>query len=293
MIGPDKRSWGRHSWLFTPATKPDRFDRAAAAGADALIIDLEDAVAPADKAPAREGALAWLARPAPARGPLRTLRINSPASRHGLEDLLELLRSSALPDLLVIPKVESADVVVLVDRLLADAGKATPLVALIESARGVANAAPIAQSSPNLEALLFGAADYAADLGAELDWTSLLFARSSVVNAAALTGLTTIDSPFFAIDEEEGLRREATAAARLGFMAKAAIHPRQVSLINDLFRPSVEQLAQVTKILAENDKGVGVVDGRMIDEAVARKARRLLEASRFQASQDKRVPEDR
>lgn len=274
---------GRRSWLFTPATKPDRFDRAAGAGADAVIVDLEDAVAPADKDAARRAALDWLSRPAPQAasggGILRALRVNPPGTPFGLEDLLALVRSDARPDAVVVPKTESADVLRLVDRLFVEAGKPTPLVALIESARGLTEAAAIAQATPRLEALFFGAADYAADLGAEVAWEPLLHARCAVANAAALAGLTAIDSPFFAIADEEGLRRETAAAVRLGFSARAAIHPRQIPAINEALTPTAAQVAEARLILAENAKGVGVVAGRMIDEAVARKARRVLAAA--------------
>jgi len=268
----------RRSWLFTPATKADRFDRAAEAGADVLIIDLEDAVAPADKAGARTAALDWLAKPADGRIG-RALRVNAPTTAFGLEDLLALVRSEARPDVVVIPKTESPDVLRLVDGLLTDAGKPTRLVALVESARGIANADAIAQATPRLEALFFGAADLAADLGAEVAWEPLLGARSRVVVAAAQAGVAVIDSPFFSITDEDGLAAEVRAAVRMGFTAKAAIHPKQVAAINDALTPTPDQVTQARRILAENAKGVGVVDGRMIDEAVARKARRVLAAA--------------
>ena len=268
----------RRSWLFTPATKPERFDRAAEAGADALIVDLEDAVAPADKAAARQTALGWMATPGDGRV-VRVLRINAPTTAFGLEDLAALVRSPAQPDLILVPKTDSADTLRLIDGLLKEAGKATRLVALIESARGIAMADAIAQATPRLDALFFGAADLAADLGAEVAWEPLLAARSRVVNAAALAGIAAIDSPFFALNDEAGLRAEVAAAVRMGFTAKAAIHPRQIPAINEALTPTPEQVAEARLILEENAKGVGVVGGRMIDEAVARKARRILAAA--------------
>ncbi|CAO3436891.1 itaconate degradation C-C-lyase RipC [Azospirillum doebereinerae] len=278
-------SVGRRSWLFTPATKPERFDRAAEAGADALIVDLEDAVAPADKGTARGAALDWLTRPSAEGGVLRALRINPPSTAFGLEDLLGLVRSGARPDVVILPKTESAEILQLVDRLFVEAGKPIRLVALIESARGVAEAAAIARATPRLDALFFGAADCAADLGAEVAWEPLLHARSCVVNAAAQAGLAIIDSPFFAIADEDGLRRETAAAVRMGFTAKAAIHPRQIQAINAALTPTAEQIAEARLILTENAKGVGVVGGKMIDEAVARKARRILAAAGGAGSQ--------
>lgn len=268
----------RRSWLFTPGTRPERFERAIDAGADAVIVDLEDAVAPGDKVMARDAALAWLSE-RPRGHILRALRINAPGTVWGLQDLLALLDSAAQPDLLVVPKTESADLLRLLDGLLTSAGKTARLVAMIESARGLEAAAAIAQATPRLDALLFGAADLAADLGADVAWDSLLFARARTVQAAALGGLMAIDTPYFALGDVDGLSAETGPAVRLGFTGKAAIHPRQVAIINDALTPSVGALAEARRILLENAKGVGVVDGRMIDEAIARKARRTLVAA--------------
>jgi (S)-citramalyl-CoA lyase len=268
----------RRSWLFTPATKPDRFDRAASTGADVLIIDLEDAVALADKVTARQTAIDYLARPSD--GTItRALRINPPGTSHGLEDLLSLLNCPNLPDYVLIPKVESSAIVRLVDGLFTDAGRPTQIVALIETAQGMAAVEEIACATPQLRALFFGAADHAAALGAEVAWEPMLYARSRLLNAAALSGIETIDSPYFDLANDEGLHAETQAAVRLGFTAKAAIHPKQIGVINDALTPSAEAVAEAQRILEENAKGVGVVGGRMVDEAVARKARRVLAAA--------------
>ncbi len=266
------------SWLFTPATRPDRFDKAAASGADVSIIDLEDSVAPADKAEARRAALAHLAQPA-AGSCQRALRINGLDTRFGLADLQALLESSACPDYLVLPKTESAAHLQILDRLLAEAGKATRLVALIESAHGLAAAAAIAAATPRLEALLFGAADMSADLGAGTAWAPLAYARSRLVAACALAGVLAIDSPFFDVKDHEGLTQETSQAVALGFAGKAAIHPNQIAPINAALTPRPDDVARARAILAENAKGVGVVQGQMVDEAVARKARRILAAA--------------
>ena len=269
----------RRSWLFTPATMPERFERAAATGADVLILDLEDAVAPDRKEEARRIAVDFLAQPSGWERTARALRINAPSTPHGLEDLLALLRSPAKPDVVIVPKVDSAETVRLIDTLLVDGGRPTPLVPLIESARGVAAAQEIAGASLRVEALFYGAADLAADLGAEVAWEPLLSARSRVVNAAAVARVGVIDSPFFDLRDADGLRDEVRRAVRLGFTAKAAIHPNQVAPINEALTPSPEAVAEARNILEENAKGVGVVNGRMIDEAVARKARRVLAAA--------------
>ena len=266
------------SWLFTPATRPDRFEKAAASGADVSIIDLEDSVALSDKAEARRTALAHLAQPA-AGSCLQALRINGLETRFGLGDLQALLESSARPDYLVLPKTESAAHLQILDRLLTEAGKATRLVALIESARGLAAAEQIAAAMPRLEALMFGAADMSADLGAATAWAPLAYARSRLVAACALAGVLAIDSPFFDVKDHDGLTQETAQAVALGFEGKAAIHPNQIATINAALTPRPEEVAQARAIVAENAKGVGVVQGHMVDEAVARKARRILIAA--------------
>ena len=269
------------SWLFTPATRPDRFAKAAAAGADVAILDLEDAVAPADKAQARTTALDYLADN-PVDGALHALRINGLDTRGGISDLDALLGSRAAPDFVVLPKTEAAGHLQILDRLLTATGKDSRLIGLIESARGLAAVEAIATATPRLAGLMLGAADMAADLGAATAREPLAFARGRLIAACALAGVTPIDAPFFDIRDEDGLKQEVAAAVALGFAAKAAIHPAQVGAINAALTPSVVAVEKARAILAENAKGVGTVDGQMIDEAVARKARRTLAAAGFQ-----------
>lgn len=271
----------RRSWLFTPATRPDRFDKAAASGADALIVDLEDAVSPDRKDDARRTALEWLAGPQNGAAPpvVRAVRINALNGLHGTTDLLALARSDARPDAVILPKTESADAVRLADAVLSEAGLACTLIPLIESARGVTNAGEIAAACPRVEALFVGAADLAADLGAEVAWEPLLTARSLTILAAAQARIGVIDSPFFDLNDDDGLAAEARRAVALGFTAKAAIHPKQIGPINDALTPTPQDVARARAVLAENAGGVGVVDGRMVDEAVARRARRILAAA--------------
>jgi (S)-citramalyl-CoA lyase len=270
------------SWLFTPATRPDRFANAAAAGADVVILDLEDAVAPKDKAQARTTALDYLAGN-PADGALHALRINGLDTRSGISDLDALLGSSAAPNFLVLPKTETAGHLQILDRLLTAAGRTIRLIGLIESARGLAAVEAIATATPRLVGLMMGAADMAADLGAATAWEPLAYARSRLIAACALADVTPIDSPFFDIHNEDGLKQEVAAVVALGFAAKAAIHPAQIGAINAALTPSAETVEKARAILAENAKGVGMVDGQMIDEAVARKARRTLAAAGIEA----------
>jgi (S)-citramalyl-CoA lyase len=264
------------SWLFTPATKADRFGRAAEVGADVLIIDLEDAVALADKQRARTAALQYLEEAVGNSLPC-ALRINALVTRTGIDDLHSLLESSAEPDYIILPKCDSTGFVSMVRLVLDQTQKNTEIIALIESATGVESLHGIVTSDIKPAALLFGAADMGADLEAKRDWEALSFVRSRIIQSAALTRVSVIDSPYFDIDDLDGLKRETLAAKSLGFHGKAAIHPKQIPIINEIFTPSAEEIAKARRILEVNQHGVGSVDHQMVDEAVARKARLVLE----------------
>jgi (S)-citramalyl-CoA lyase len=271
------------SWLFTPATRPERFVKASQVGADVAILDLEDAVAPGDKVRARNTALDYLAGNPP-DGTLHALRINGLDTRTGISDLDALLGSQAAPDFLVLPKTETAGHLEILDRLLTAAGKATRLIGLIESARGLAAVEAIATATPRLAGLMLGAADMAADLGATIACKPLLSLVSGrLITACAVTGVMPVDSPFFDLHDESGLKQEVAGAVALGFPAKAAIHPAQIDAINAALTPSAEAVERARKILAENVKGVGTVEGQMVDEAVARRARRTLVSAGLEA----------
>ena len=126
---------------------------------------------------------------------------------------------------------------------------------------------------------MLGAADLAADLGSSTNWEALAYSRGALIAAASKTTLVTIDSPFFDIQDESGLESETGRAVNLGFQAKGAIHPNQISAINKAFTPSQQDVSRAREILKMNKNGVGVVDGQMIDQAVARKAYRTLAAA--------------
>ena len=270
------------SWLFTPATRAERFAKADQAGADVAILDLEDAVAPGDKARARTTALDYLARN-PSDHASHALRINGLDTRAGISDLEALLGSSAAPDFLVLPKTETVGHLRILERVLTAASKDTRLIGLIENAHGLAAVEAIATASPRLVGLMFGAADMAADLSAEPSWAALSGPRGRVVAACALAGVLAIDAPFFNIHDEGGLKQETAAAVALGFRAKAAIHPAQIGAINAALTPTAKEVEEARSILAENAKGVGTIDGQMVDEAIARKARRVLAAAGLDA----------
>jgi (S)-citramalyl-CoA lyase len=263
------------SWLFTPATKPERFIKAKEAGADVQIIDLEDSVPPKEKESARGNAFAYLAE-RNAGGPLEALRVNGMRTRWGLGDLEALVQHHVEPEFVIIPKVESPTEIALVAELLAECGKSTTIVAMMESARAIARIEQIVESSPRLSHLLFGSADLAADLKAENTWEALLYSRSRTVAGAALADLPVIDAPTFDLASDDPLKADLRGVRALGFAGKAAIHPKQVAAINEFFTPSLEEISTAKHILEENLKGAGTVDGKMIDEAVARHARQVV-----------------
>lgn len=263
------------SWLFTPATRPERIAHAAATGVDIAIIDLEDSVSPADKVEARKNAMTFIKSRCAEELPV-ALRINGLDTTAGIEDLCALFDHGARPDYLILPKTESASHLQILDRLLTSVGAHTSLIGLIESLRGLNAVETIATATSRLSALMFGAADMAADIGSAAIWEPLTHARSRIINACSASGLVAIDAPFFDIHDQEGLEAEVHKAIMFGFTAKAAIHPSQISAINTLFTPTEAEIAQARSALAENAKGVGTLNGMMIDEAVARQARRLL-----------------
>ncbi|MFC0205774.1 HpcH/HpaI aldolase/citrate lyase family protein [Novosphingobium soli] len=262
------------SLLFTPGSRPDRFAKAGATATEGLILDLEDAVAAADKDSAREHVAAFLSH----RGAVRqqvTVRINPLSSVAGLLDLAMIARSAAAPEFVLLPKAESAEQVRLLAQVLEGAGSQARIGALVESARGVARAAELAEADARLAFVMFGAADYAADLGQDVAIYRPDHARAAIVNAAAAGGIVAIDSPFFAIDGPDALVEDCTGGRALGFHGKAAIHPSQIEAINASYTPREEERARARRILDAATDGVGVLDGEMVDIAMVRWARRI------------------
>lgn len=266
------------SILFVAGHRPDRFAKALATGADAVVIDLEDAVPPAEKPAARAAALA---RPAAPTGIALGIRMNPLPTADGIADLAGLLGAAA-PDFLMLPKVEAPEELRIVARAFAGHPRAPQLVALIESAEGLAHAAAIA-AEPGCAALGFGGVDLAADLGCQVAWEPLLPHRGALVAAAARSGRGLVDVPFLALDDEAGLAEETRRVAALGFTAKLAIHPRQVATIQSVLTPTPDQADWARRILDALEQaagGVCVVDGKMVDLPVARAARRILARAR-------------
>ena len=262
------------SLLFTPGSRPDRFLKAASSNADALILDLEDAVAADGKVDARRNVVQFLDSRPDIRQKV-VVRINPLDWVVGLEDLAALASLSSGPDFVLVPKSQSAAELAAIGRVLDNANSNARLAGLVESAQGIARASELGAASHRLDFLMFGAADYAADLGQQVGVFRPDFARATLVNAAAASGIVAIDSPFFAIDRPDELKAACLAGSASGFHGMAAIHPSQIDSINDAYRPSQSQVELASRILAAAPDGVGVLDGKMIDIAMVRWAKRI------------------
>ena len=268
----------RRSLLFVPAVRPDRYPKALATGADAVCIDLEDGVASGAKDEAREKAIALLAARQPTRAEV-ILRVNDTKTDLGQADLAALDDARAWPDALMLPKVSGADEITQVEAVLARSSAVLPLIAQIETAQGLSAAREIAAASPHVSAVFFGAIDLSADVGCAVEWEALLYARSRVVLAAALAGVSALDSPFMDVRAVDLLADESRRVRRLGFVGKAAIHPTQVSVIQEAFSPAPDEVAWARKIVAAYEQqqgGVLLVDGQLIERPVVQSARRTL-----------------
>ena len=270
----------RRSLLFTPGLRTDRFAKALSGDADMVCIDLEDGVAPDFKVEARDKAIPALHDASLGGGAARAMRINPIKTQTGMRDLLALCEFGTAPPALLLPKIESPEEVRWAADILDEAGYAeTRLMVIIETAQALEAALDIANASARNDTLLFGAADLSAEFGSTLDWDALHYARGRAVHAAASAGLDLVDVPSLDIKDEEGLRREARLAQRMGFTGKAAIHPVQVPPINEVFSPDAETIAFARRVIEAyeaSDAGVALLDGKVVELPVVRAMRRAL-----------------
>ncbi|MEM7765943.1 MAG: CoA ester lyase [Pseudomonadota bacterium] len=289
------------SALIVPGSNPGMIEKAAAARADAVCIDLEDAVAPAMKAEARNhviGALNTL----DFGGKLRQVRINGLDTQFAYRDLVDVLEGAGdTIDLIVLPKAsrreDVAFVATLIDQVEAAMGHQQPtgIAALIETAAGIANINEIAATSPRLESLIFGSGDFAASMqmplktiGGEDENDALYpghrwhFALQSIAIAARVNGLRALDGPYAGTRDREGMERFARMSRSLGFDGKWCIHPSQLEIVNEVFSPSereVEFARRVTSAYAEAQAagtGAITIDGKMVDAANLKMCRTVL-----------------
>ncbi len=261
-----------HSYLFVPGDRPDRYAKACAAGADAVIIDLEDAVAPVDKGAARDALANWLdGAEARASAVPVFVRVNCVNSGCFGDDLRLCHRPGVAG--IVLPKAERLDDI-------ASASASAPLYPLIETALGFSRLNELA-TAPRVKRLLFGSLDFKLDLGIHGDREELLFFRSQIVLASRMAGLLApVDGVTIEIDDQAKIEDDTAYARRLGFGAKLCVHPDQVATVNRAFAPAAREVAWANRILAaaEGARGGAVaLDGQLIDRPMLVAARRVIE----------------
>jgi citrate lyase beta subunit len=273
--------------LFAPGDDARKLAKAAASTADSVILELEDGVAPERKPLAREQVVETL-RQVDFGARERLVRVNAVDSPWFEADLTMAL--TARPDGLVLPKVERAGDVAAVDRALAEAERvhglperALALLILIETPRGLIRATELCAASSRLQAVIFGAEDYAGAAGAERTpaATEVLYARSHVVAVCGAFDLQPIDMVFIDFNDPAGLEAECRAGRQLGFVGKQVIHPRQLETVNAAFSPTPAQIAWAERVVAGFRAAAGgayALDGKMIDAPVVRQAERILAA---------------
>jgi citrate lyase subunit beta/citryl-CoA lyase len=261
------------SYLFVPGNRPERFARAFDSGADAVIVDLEDAVAPDQKEAARSALAEWRATGGEQRAGL-VVRVNDDASAWFDADLAVLRLLG--PCTVMLPKAESR---AQVDRVAAALVPGTRVIALVESARGLLAVDAIA-AAPAVERLAFGTLDYSLDLGLSDDPRGLLYPASRIALASRAADLPPpIAGVTAAIDDEAALRADVELARACGFGAKMCIHPRQVGLLHAMLAPTPEQRDWAKRVLAAAEAGTGAVqvDGKMVDRPVLLRAGAILD----------------
>lgn len=264
------------SLLFVPGARPDRFNKAVAAGADAICIDLEDAVAPKDKDAARQSAFAFLAEPP--GGCAVGFRLNAFTTLDSFHDVIAFSQSAARPAFIMIPKARSGAEISNLRAALGE--RCPPLWPLLEGPGALNALADIAAAAAPAGGVMLGGVDYAAALGAEMGWDALFHARTCLVAAAAAAGCGAIDAPYLAAADLDGLEVETRRVRALGFSGRAAIHPGQVETINRVFTPSDAEISKAEKIaaaFAEAGGGVALLDGELVEKPVHAAARRTLE----------------
>ena len=294
------------SQLFVPASKPAMIRKAAASAGDAVCIDLEDSVIPAEKQPSRANVIGAL-KEIDFGHRVRMFRINALDTPFAYRDLVDVVEAAGdRIDVVMIPKVGSARDLQFVDTLLTQIeahirmSRPIGLEAQIETASGFIHAAEIASASPRLEALIFGAGDYAASMHipsaaiGEADehdeiypghrWHAVMH---TIVAASRANDLRCLDGPYAGYSDETGLARACRIALAIGFDGKQCIHPAQLAAVNATFTPSLEEVTKAGAVLkayeaaAAAGQGAATHDGRMIDAANLRMARTILERHRI------------
>ena len=289
----------RRSELSTPASSERMMEKAAASSADLVFLDLEDSVSPNEKVAARGKAIHAL-KTLDWGKKTRAVRVNDLESEYAYQDIISIVEEAGdYLDLLIVPKVKSARDVWWVDVLLAQIEKRLRrtrrigLEVLIEEVEAMLNVEEIARASSRLEAIIFGHIDYSASQGidARLAGNDLdtypgdlwHYARNRVIIAARAAGVDAIDGPYLDFKNPDGYLRECARARALGMVGKWAIHPGQIDIANEVFSPTTQEVERARQIDAlyrqaqASGQGAVAYEGRMIDMAVVRSARNIIQ----------------
>lgn len=271
------RATRARSYLFVPGDRPDRFRKAFDAGADAVILDLEDAVSPNNKSTARDAIDNFVT---PDNRVI--VRINALDTEWAAADI-ELCQHPGISGVML-PKTQSADDVAVV---AAQVGRDVAILALIETAQGMANAHAVSRS-PATGRLVFGTIDFQLDMGIDGDDMELLHFRSMLVLASRCANLPPpCDGVTASIDDDMAVLRDAQRSQRFGFGAKLCIHPRQIPLVNRAFTPDADAYTWAQRVLDASINAGGsavALDGKMIDRPVVERAQQIIDAAHVERS---------
>lgn len=285
----------RRALLYMPGDDRRKIEKATTLGVDSICMDMEDGVAANKKADART-VIALAMKELDFGNSERCIRINSIGSGIEKRDLVAALATN--PDAIVVPKIETAEQVKWVSEHIEgyelssklNIGSIRLLIG-VETAKGILNLREIAEADKRLEAIIFGAEDYAASVGATRtkEATEVLYARSAVVTACAANDLQAIDMVYIDFRDLEGLRVEAEQGAGLGFSGKQVIHPNQVVPVQEAFTPSdsaieyAKRIVESFKSSQKEGKGAYALDGKMIDMPLLKNAQKVLERAKAAA----------
>ena len=282
----------KRSWMFVPGHRQKMIDKALGLGSDAIMLDIEDGVAPGEKDTARKLIVAALGRERLRRSPARFVRINAIGHERMAADLEAVLRPGL--DGLVLPKVETPEEVLKVAAILKEREPAVKVerggvkfLVAIESPKGLLNAPAIAASTDRVIGLMFGAEDYGREIGLptsrEGEARDLIYARSAMVVAAASAHVQAVDGVWVDLQDGDGLLGFARQSRRLGFSGMSLIHPSQIDPINTVFSPTPGELDYAQRVVQAYEEALARGDGsisfggQLIDRPIVERARRTLE----------------
>jgi len=283
------------SWMFVPGHRQKMIDKAFGLNADAIMLDIEDGVAPGEKGTARKNIAESLGREKAAGSPARYVRINAIGHERMAADLKAVIRPGL--EGLVCPKVDTVDEVRTVDAVLNErepnqnmAKGSVRLLIAIESPKGLLNAPAIAAASSRIVGIIFGAEDFGREVGLptvrEGEARDLIYARSAIVVAAAAAHVQAVDGVWVDLNDSAGLLGFAKQSRQLGFSAMSCIHPSQVDPINTVFSPTADEINYCQKVLhafeEANARGDGSIafGGQLIDRPIIERARRTIDMAK-------------